>query len=298
MAVNFNSELSNVGDEVVAMVSLDVKSADGKVLLPGQWCVHGKVSEVEHRRKLGRDGYVTVKFDKLVSPDGKYQIPIDATASTHESTAKAVAKVVAKDSVYVTRGAVRGAWTSVQITGIPLAVATHGYSVAGGAAIGATIGLICALNRKGNIAQGVPGDEVRFRIDKPIVLPAFNEQALPSAVPPAHLDNLDIIVEKHVFMPDPFNDKRSRLLRVTFKIDNQTDRTFSFSNLAIVSDSNKMYYPYALSMDAQKQRTKKVSAKSSEEGTITFDVDSPKRKYWLVLLDNSMRGELTRVPVN
>jgi hypothetical protein len=296
MAVNVNSEISKVGDDIVAMVSIDVKD-HGKVILPGQWWVHGKVSEVEHQRRLGRDGYVSVKFDKLVSPDGKYQVPIEASASTKESTAKSVTKVVAKDSLMVTKGAVGGAITSVQLTGIPLAVATHGYSVAAGAAAGAGIGLIGALKRKGNIASSLRGEELKFNIDKPLILPAFNEQVLPSALAPSKVENLEIVVNKASFGPDPFGDKRSRVLFVGFKMDNKSDREYSFANLVVVSDHNQMYYPYALST-ALKERNKRVPPNSIEEGTLSFDVDSPKRKYWLVLMDRGNCEELTRVPVN
>lgn len=297
MIANVNSEVSQVGDDVVAMVSLDCKNK-GTVLLPGQWCVHGKVAELQHQRRLGRDGYVTVHFDKLVSPDGKFEVPIDVNASTHESEVKAVAKVVAKDSVYVSKGAVIGAVTSVRITGIPLAVATHGYSVAAGAALGATVGLVCALKRKGKIVCGIPGEELAFRFDKPVTLPAFNAAALPSALPVPKLENLNIVVEKHAFLPDPFEDRSSRLLRVSFKMVNNSDNKYSFSHLVVISDHNKMYFPYMLSPDSTSQRRKSVSPNSQQEATLTFGVDSPRRKYYLVLLDRLDKEELTRVPVN
>jgi hypothetical protein len=299
MLASVNSEVTKPGDDVVAMVSIDLKDKDGKkILLPGQWCVHGMACQVEHQKRLGRDGFVTVHFDKLVSPDGKFQLPIDALATTHESTAKAVSKVVAKDSVYVSKGAAIGAVRSVQITGIPLAVATHGYSVAAGAALGATIGLIAALKRKGKIIDGLPGEELKFHFDKPVVLPAFNAQALPSAVPPAKLEDLDLLIAGHRFMADPYDDKSSRLLRVTFRMMNNSDREYSFRHLVVVSDHNKMYYPYVLSMDSLKQRQETVKANCWGEGTITFGVDSPKHKYWLVLLDRTDRAELMRVPIN
>lgn len=295
LVVNLNSEISKVGDGVVAMVSSDVKH-DGKAVLPGQWWVAGHVNDVAGRRRLGRDGYIGVHFEKLVSPDGKYEIPIDINASTKESTVKSVAKVVAKDSVMVTTGAVGGALLSVQLTGIPVAVATHGYSVAIGAGVGAAIGLTGALKRKGKVATAITGEELKFRLDKPVVLPAFNEAALPSAMPIPKVDNLDISIQKTSFAPDPFGDKASRLLKVDFKFDNQTDREYSFGNIAVVSDHNQMFYPYALA--SMKERTKRVPPKSREVGSMTFSVNSGRHKYWLVLLDRGNKNELARVPVN
>lgn len=295
LMVNLNSEVSKVGDGVVAMVSVDVKDG-GKTVLPGQWFVGGTVTQVEHQKRLGRDGYVTVKFEKLVSPDGKYEIPIDVTASTKESTAKGIAKVVAKDSVYVTKGAAMGALASVQVTGIPLAIATHGYSVAGGAVVGSLVGLVAALKRKGNIATAINGDELKFKLDKPVMLPAFNAVALPSAAPIPKVNNLDVVVDKVSFRSDPFGDKQSRILRVDFKMNNNTNREYGFSNLVVVSDHNKMYYPYILG--DFKERQKRVPAKSRQAGSMTFDVTSGKHKYWLVLLDHGNQKELARWLLN
>lgn len=296
LMANLNSELTKVGDGVAAMVSIDVKDG-GKTVLPGQWFVAGKVAQVAGQRRLGRDGYLTVHFDKLVSPDGKHVIPIDVTASTKESTAKSVAKVVAKDSVYVSKGAIKGAILSVQLTGIPLAIATHGYSVAGGAAFGATLGLIGALKRKGNIATGMQGEELRFKLDKPVVLPAFNESALPSAQPLPKVENLDFAVDKVQFRADPNGDKRSRIMQVDFKVTNNTDREYCFSNLAIVSDHNQMYYPY-VHLKTMTERQKRVAPKCKESGSMLFSVANSKQKYYLVLLDRGNADELARIPLN
>lgn len=293
---NLNSETTNVGDEVTSLVSLDVKQ-NGKVVLPGQWLAHGKVSEAVPQKRLGRAGYVTVKFDKLISPDGKYVVPFEAEASTKDSTAKSIAKTVAVDSVYVGQGAIAGAILSVYMGGIGTAIATHGISVGGGAAVGGTIGLIGALKRKGGIANVLPGEEVRLKFAKPVTVPVFNAEAIPSAQPIKKIENFEIIINKVGFQRDPFGDKRSRLLRVNFCMNNQTDKEYGFGNVVIVSDHNHMYYPYALARDS-KLRIKKVAPKTKEDAQMTFGVDGPKRKYWLVLLDRGNRNELTRVPIN
>lgn len=292
-----NSEISQVGDEVMAAVTLDVKDKD-KVVLPGQWYVCGRVSRVETQRRLGRNGYVEIKFDKLISPDGKFQMPIDASVSTHEGTVKTVAKHLYTDAKFINTGAVGGALLSVQLGGIGTAIATEGLSVAGGAAVGGTIGLIAALWRKGKISSNFTGESGKFRVLAPISLPTFNPNALPSAEPArAKLDNLDIVVKKAKFQPDPYGDKRSRLLRIEFALDNRTDREFSLANLVVVSESKHLYYPNPGMADIQ-TRFRKVPPNTSEQAAMTFGVASPKNKYWLVLLDQGNRTELTRVPLN
>src|SRR5579883_645044 len=112
------------------------------------------------------------------------------------------------------------------------------------------------------------------------------------------MPKLSIDVTKANFMRSPFGDKRSSLLRINFKVHNQSNCTYSLENLVVVSDHNKMCYPYALSLDTLKQRSQTVLPNTSLEATLTFDVDSPRYKYWLVLLNRSQNEELQRIPVN
>lgn len=296
MSANLNSELAQVGDQITGTVSIDVKQ-DGKVVLPGQWHVQGKVSKVEKRRRGGLDGYVEIKFDKLVSPNGEYEVPIDATVSTKDSAPKAIAKHLVKDAGYLSVGAVGGAILSVQTTGIPLAVATHGISVGIGAAAGAGAGAVAAARRKGKVLSALPGDELQLRIDKPVVLPAFNAEALPSAAPPEVLDGIDLAIKKTKKSRDPWGDKSSCLLTLNFKFTNKTRKTYSFGDLAVISDHNHTYGPYA-SPDNIRETTKRVSPGQSQEGTITFYGGSPKHSYWLALTDRVKGTVLTRVPIN
>lgn len=293
---NVNSELNKVGDDVYATVTVDVKK-DGKVVLPGQWYVHGKVSEAQGQRRMGRDGYVTIKFDQLISPDGKFAIPFEAEASTKDNTMKSVARVVAKDAVFVSKGAVGGAIMSAEMGGIPLAIATHGISIGVGATAGALLGGVAAIARKGKIASALPGEELKFRTSSPIKLPAFKPEYLPSAAIADKIENFDLLVRKFEFAKDPFGDKRSRLLKVTFAMDNRTDREYSFGNVIVISDRNHQYCPYALSADSR-HRLHRVPPSGKEEATMTFGVDDPRQKYFLVLLNRGNTSELTRVPIN
>ena len=64
-----------------------------------------------------------------------------------------------------------GSIVSVQLTGIPTAIATHGISVGAGAAVGGTLGMIGALKRKGKIASFLPGDEMKMVTVEQIELP-------------------------------------------------------------------------------------------------------------------------------
>lgn len=291
---NLNSEVSQKGDEVLARIAVDVKDGE-KILLPSGWYVHGLVSDAGGQKRLGRDGYVEVEFDKLVSPDGNTELPFKAKVSTRDNQLKSIAKVAAIDTGYVAVGALAGSIMSVQMTGIPVAIASEGYSVAIGAGVGATIGAIGALKRKGHIASLYPGDEMQLTLAEPLTLPGFNPDFLRRRVLPSKLADLDLVIRKSQFQKDPY-DSHSRLLTVDLLMDNRSNKEVSFFDLAVVSDHNQRFYPSVLG-DFKLWR-KKVAPHTNSQANISFNVDSPKRKYWLVLLDRVNREELTRVPIN
>ncbi|MBI4532342.1 MAG: hypothetical protein HY711_00220 [Candidatus Melainabacteria bacterium] len=295
LAANLNSEINQKGDEILARVAVPIKSGEA-ILLPNGWFMHGRVTNVVAQKRFGKDGYVEVEFDTLISPDGNYELPFPAKLSTADNELKALAKIVAIDAAYITKGAVAGAMLSVQLTGIPLAVMSHGYSVAIGAGVGAGIGVIGALKRKGKIACFYPGDELSLTISDALTLPSFAPEALSPSIPQCTLEGLNLMVSKSRFTKDPFGDSSARLLTVNLKVENRTNKELSFFDLAIVSDHNKLYYPLPLgNFEALKKR---VNPNNVEEATISFSVDSPKHKYWLVMLDRLHRQELTRVPID
>lgn len=247
--------------------------------------------------RFGRDGYIEIKFEKLVSPDGKWVVPLDASASTKQSVAKQVSKQVATTTGYAAVGAVGGSILSVQLTGLPLAVATHGLSVAAGAAIGGTLGVAAALHRKGDILCALPGEEIKIRLPGAITIPAFNQDVVPSKAPAPKLENVDMVVKDSKFLPYPFGDKRSRLLVVKFTVENNGNAPISFSNIAVTSNRNHHYLPYP-SPSFFTERAKKAAPNAVQEATLTFQVDTPNQKYSLVILDDSNTNILSQVAIN
>src|SRR5690606_29227366 len=198
------------------------------VVLPGGWFVRGLVTDSVNQKRLGRDGYVEVEFDKLVSPDGDYELDFNAKFSSKDSKLKSAAKVVAIDSGYVAAGAGAGALLSVQLAGIGTAIATYGISVGIGAGVGASIGLFGALKRKGQIRTLLPGESFSLTTAEPITLPGFDPSMLLSAAPPAEVEGLDLTVNDYKFRKSPWDDKSSKLLEVDLNVVNKTKEPFHF----------------------------------------------------------------------
>jgi hypothetical protein len=293
---NVNSEISQKGDEVYVQVACDVPGTNG-VGVPGGWMMHGLVTDSSNQKRLGRDGYVEIEFDKLISPDKQYELPFHAKVSTKDGLMKSVAKMAAIDSGYVAEGALGGAIMSVQVTGITGAIATHGYSVAIGAGVGASLGLFGALKRKGKITSICPGDALKMMTVEPISLPGFDKTQLASGQKHETLKTLDLTVNRTVYRKDPSGDRGANLLVVDLTMKNKTANEYKFKDLAVVSDLNQRYQPW-IDQGFRALMEKSVAPHSEQEGVVTFEVGAKNRKYWLVLLDRVKETELKRVPLN
>jgi len=291
-----NSELSQKGDEVFARISRDVGDENGKVFLPGNWIAHGFVTNVDKQKKNGRDGFVDVKFDRIISPDGEYDLPFETSFSTKDHQLKAVAKTVYRDAKFATKGAIAGSLLSLQMTGLPLAVSTYGISIGIGATAGATYGLGAAMLRKGKIAANFPGDHIQLKIAEPISLPGFNPLALDSAKNKDHLDGLSLTVTSHKFEENPVTkDKNGLVLVVGFVANNDSKTPVKLSNLQVVSEMNDSY---DLFIGAVGKNLPRLAPGKNLSITLPFLVDGKKLKYFLVLRNEPNGKELARTPIN
>ena len=142
---NFSFE----GDEFFAEITSDVYGNKG-VVIPKGSLAHGYIKDSGEAKRLGRDGYLELSFDKLITPEGR-EIPIEGKMSTKLHPVKAAAKIAATDLGYTAVGGVMGGLFAAQALGVEAAIASNGYTIAGGAAIGGAIGLGMSLYRKGKM---------------------------------------------------------------------------------------------------------------------------------------------------
>lgn len=291
--ININSEVSQKGDEIMVRVANDIMDGD-KVLIPGGWYMRGLVTEAVPQKRGGRDGYVEVQFDKLISPNGDYELDFNSKFSTKDKKLMSVTKVLAKDSAMVGIGAGAGALIAFQMTGIAGTISTHGYNLAVGGAIGAGIGLFAAAKRKGKIRSIYGGDTLKLVTSEPISLPGFEKELLPSAQPVPHLEGLDMKVKDFRFEKPPWNDKSARLLFVDLDVQNNTNLSFNFFDVCVISDHQQTYTPTPFGG----VKNTKVAPGKSGAGKVVFTVGSPKRKYSLIFFSRRTGKELSRVAIN
>ena len=157
-----NGATSIEGDEFFAEVSQDVM-ADTGVLIPRGTIAHGTIRNIAAPKRLGRNGYIELSFDYLVTPDGR-EIQIDGNMTSKLNPAVSTSKVIGESVLSTAVGGAYGAVAAIQLAGIEGAVLSHGYTLAGGAAIGGVIALGMCLFRKGQDVLISPGDEIKIKI--------------------------------------------------------------------------------------------------------------------------------------
>lgn len=289
-----NSEVSQIGDEVTMRIAANVGNGK-KVILPAGWYMRGLVTRVDKQKRQNREGVVQVDFDKIVTPDGEYEVNFDAKYTSKDSAVKTVAKQVVTSSGYMAAGAAAGAFISIQFTGITGAIATNGYSVAIGAGIGATIGAIGFLKKKGAIKAFLPGDTMQIVTNGSMTIPGLNPEMLEEMAKVPKLEGLDLTVNKYKFRNNKWDDKKAKLLDVDVSVNNHSKLKFHFFDLYVISDYGEIYRA-DLSMI---NKTKKmVLPNGQDRDVITFLVDSPKRKYSLCFENRGTKKEAHRIPIN
>lgn len=278
------------GDEFFAEVTSDVYSDKG-IIIPRGTVAHGVIKASKESRRLGRDGYIDLKFDYLVTPDGR-EIPIEGNMSTKMHPLKATAKIVATDVGYTAAGGVLGGLTALNLLGLEAAIASQGYTVAGGAAIGGTIGLGMALYRKGKDVLISPGDEIRVKLASNVSLPVYKAEAL--AQKEVQYPGLNVKITNILFEKDPFGVVNT--ITLSLVISNMTKKTFSSFDLGLLNEANTVFHPSIFG--DTKLMYSKIKPGDRVAGRISFTVNDVKDRYWLAFFETGGRKPLAKISLD
>ncbi len=282
--------LNQEGDEFFAQITNEVVGEKG-VVLPLGTIAHGCIRQVESSKRFGRDGWIEMSFDYLVTPDGR-QIPIEGKMTTKMHPVAGVAKTVATDTAYTLAGGVVGGMTALNLFGIEGAVASQGYTVMGGAGLGAAIGLGISLVRKGKDVLISPGDEIKVKIQNNINLPVISRDALKQEE--VHYNGLDVSITNVNLEKDPFGELNT--VTLSLAIQNMSKTNFSSFDICLVNDLKTVFYPSIFAADNSLAFTQ-IRSGDRVSGRLSFSVDNPKRKHWLVFYDRQTRKPLAKISV-
>lgn len=285
-----DGSFSQEGDEFFAEVTSDV-TGDKGVVIPSGTVAHGKIKECSGSKRLGRDGWLDLDFDYLMTPDGR-EIPIEGKMTTKLHPVAAVGKIAATDVGYTAVGGVVGGIVALNMFGLEAAIASQGYTVAGGAAVGGAIGLGAALYRKGKDVLIAPGDEIRVKINTTVPLPVYKDSALMQHE--LQCDGLTIKINNINYEKDPFGELNT--ITLSLSITNMTNMTFSSFDFALVNDCNSTFHPSVFGDTTL--MFKQIKPGDRVAGRISFSVDNVKRKFWLTFFDRKNRKAVAKISID
>ena len=278
------------GDEFFAEVTSDVMGDKG-VIIPKGTVAHGTIIQTSEAKRLGRDGHLSLSFDYLVTPDGR-EIPIEGKMSTKLHPLKAATKIIATDVGYTAVGGVAGGLFAIQALGLEAAIASQGYTVAGGAALGGTIGLGMSLYRKGKNVLIAPGDEIKVKILSNTELPVYREEALKQKE--INYPGLDIRIANILYEKDPFGEVNT--ITLSLSISNMSKKAFSGMDLALMNDYNAVFNPSIFG--DTKLLFSQLKPGDRYAGKISFSVSNVKQSFWLIVNDRATNKPIAKISLD
>ena len=285
-----DTSYSMEGDEFFANVTSDVYGDDG-VIIPKGSIAHGKIMGTGNPGKLGKQAWVEMTFDYIVTPDGR-EIPIEGSMTTKLHPAIETTKIIAQDIGYTAAGGAVGGLLALNWLGIEAAIASQGYTLAGGAAVGGVIGLVAALKRKGNEVLIAPGDEIKVKIKSSVALPVYSDTALQKEE--VLYPGLDIFISDVKHEEDPFGELNT--ITLTFTISNMSDKSLSGFDMALVNDYNSVFRPSIFG--DTKLMFKTINPGEKLAGRVSFSVDNIHREFWLTFYDRRSGETITKISVD
>lgn len=285
-----DTSYSMEGDEFFAKVTTDVLGEDG-IIIPKGTVAHGKITQTGDPGNMGKQAWIDLSFDYLITPDGR-EIPIEGTMSTKLHPVTETSKIIAQDLGYTIAGGAVGSLMALNWLGWEAAILSHGYTLAGGAAIGGAVGLGTALKRKGKDILIAPGDEIKVKINTKIPLPVYKEEALKQEE--LLYPGLDIFISNVKHEEDPFGEMNTITLTIT--ISNMSDKQLSGFDMALVNDYNSVFRPSIFG--DTKMMFKTIKSGEKVAGQVSFSVDNIHGEFWLTFYDRKTGKAFTKISVD
>ena len=181
----------------------------------------------------------------------------------------------------------------LQWLGLEAAIASQGYTIAGGAAIGGAVGLGAALIRKGGEVLIAPGDQIKVKISTSVDLPVYKEEALKKEELIYKGINININNVKHE--KDPFGNANT--ITLSLLISNMsTDKTLSGFDMALENDYGIKFSPSIFGNT--KLMFRQIKPGDRLIADVSFSVDNLNRDFWLVFFDRRTGEPITKISVD
>src|SRR5262245_46758573 len=177
LQTRLSSKLSEVNDEVIAVLYEPVRGEDGRVIIERGTEFIGRVTQVQAAKRPQKEATITVVFDTVRMPYGTEKVSTTIVAIDDYANDE---KLKAKDDEGKVGGGhsggrtARNAGTGGGIGALGGIIAAGAGAGLGGLAAGVGIGAASGvLVTKGNDIKLEPGTVLRIKFERPLTLPAF-----------------------------------------------------------------------------------------------------------------------------
>jgi hypothetical protein len=178
LQTQLSSKLSEVGDQITAVLYEAVRSEDGRVAIPRGTEFYGRVTQVQAAKRPQKQATMTVVFDSMRLSYGIEKISTIVTAIDDYANDE---KLKSKNEEGKVGGGRSGSRTAENAAkGAGLGGVGGLIVVAAGGGIGGLAGAVGAgaiggvLLSKGNDIRLAPGTVLRIRFERPVTLPAMD----------------------------------------------------------------------------------------------------------------------------
>lgn len=268
---------------------------DNNIFIPESTKFSGYISDIQSARKFDKKGFYKVTFDEVTCPNGETHYLKNQIISKSERDTYNPFHHIGKTTLSLLGGSLAGALFSYQLGSLGLAIATHGYSLAVGAAAGGFIGTASGLVSSGKNASVEPGnelilapvDEVSLEQLKQIACKKEDKKVSSEVAETPENKNVQLDILSIKEKKDLLGDS---LLKIEVRFTNNTDKLYRLSNFFLRDSQGKEYTTSII--DVNQDPFIDFPPKQTIVTNLEFFIDHPKAQHWLVLKDKNFSEDI------
>lgn len=230
-----------VAENITDLILKD--SYGGTFTIPQGSKFYARVSNSKEAKSFWRDGKIQLDFYKLEI--NQQAIALDQMvfdSGTKSNLVSNSIKNIASTGALTMAGALAAPLIIFKISSLAgFGLASNPYTIGGAAAVGAGIGFICGIKRKGKNFNIEPGLDIKIELKDPWLISKELKQEYPTKSLINQINNdfvlqvLDVKKSK-----DEFNDT---CLKITVIYENKTNQKLNYSSFQLIDSMGKEYEP-------------------------------------------------------
>jgi len=262
------------------------------IFIPENTKFIGGITEIIPPKNFNRVGFYKVSFDEVVCPDGSHLYFMSKVVSKSMTNAYNPIKHIGKTTFGLIGGSLAGTLFAYNLGGLGLTIASHGYSLAAGAAAGGFIGAATTLAGKGSPASIQPGNALTI---VPVDEASLEELKQINCKQTSNLEDKKSVAKNDVKVEIlSIKEKKDILgesaLKVMVKIINNSNEHFNLNNFFLRDSQGKEYTTSFI--DLKDNMFDEFPPNEMRTTWLEFFVDYPKTSHWLVLKSKDYTKEL------